>query len=96
MIGVIAAVFLFWSATNGVLLRIALQVADASVQEYDKLIEPETAQPTNPLKTGSSASLLAWDKLGRTGREFICSGPTRVSALFRAEVHSTLFASMTG
>jgi uncharacterized membrane protein len=28
------------------------------------------------LKTGSRASLLAWDELGRAGREFISSGPT--------------------
>jgi uncharacterized membrane protein len=31
----------------------------------------------DPLKTGSSASLLAWHELGRAGREFISSGPTR-------------------
>jgi uncharacterized membrane protein len=77
VIGVIAAVALFWSVINGVLFRVALRVADASFQEYDKLIEPETKPPTDPLKTGSSASLLAWDKLGRAGREFISSGPTR-------------------
>jgi uncharacterized membrane protein len=77
VIGVIAAVALFWSVTSGVLLQVALRVADASFREYDKLIEPRTAPPSDPLKTGSSASLLAWDKLGRQGREFISSGPTR-------------------
>src|SRR5262245_4141062 len=34
VIGVIAAVVLFWSVTSGVLLRVALRVADASFQEY--------------------------------------------------------------
>jgi uncharacterized membrane protein len=77
VIGVIAAVALFWSVINGVLFRIALHVADASYQEFDKLIEPETEQPTDPLKTGSNASLLAWKELGRAGREFISSGPAR-------------------
>jgi len=77
VIGVIAAVALFWSVISGVLLRAALRVADASFQEYDELIEPGTEPPAEPLKTGSSASLLAWDKLGRAGREFISSGPTR-------------------
>jgi uncharacterized membrane protein len=77
VIGVIAVVALFWSVINGVLFRAALRVADASFQEYDKLIEPEAELPTDPLKTGSSASLLAWDQLGRAGREFISSGPTR-------------------
>src|SRR5262245_44257180 len=77
VIGVVAAVALFWSVINGVLFRVALGVADASYQEFDKLIEPETKQPTDPLKAGSNASLLAWKELGRAGREFISSGPTR-------------------
>jgi uncharacterized membrane protein len=77
VIGVIAAVALFWSVISGVLFRVALRVADASFQEYDELIEPETEPPTDALKTGSSASLLAWNELGRAGREFISSGPTR-------------------
>jgi uncharacterized membrane protein len=83
VIGVIAAVALFWSVISGVLFRVALRVADASFQEYDELIEPETEPPTDALKTGSSASLLAWNELGRAGREFISSGPTRedISAL---------------
>ena len=77
VIGVIAAVALFWLVINGVLFRAALRGAEASFREYDSLIEAETERPTDPLKTGSSASLLAWDKLGRAGREFISSGPTR-------------------
>ncbi|MDI4231666.1 alpha/beta-hydrolase family protein [Bradyrhizobium sp. Arg237L] len=77
VIGVIAAVALFWSVINGVLFRAVLHVAEASFREYDAMIEPETPPPTDPLKTGSNASLLAWDKLGRAGREFISSGPTR-------------------
>jgi uncharacterized membrane protein len=76
-ISVIAAVVLFWSAINGILFRTALRVADASYQELDRLIEPESEQPTAPLKTGSSASLLSWKDLGRAGREFISSGPAR-------------------
>ncbi|WP_043159552.1 alpha/beta-hydrolase family protein [Bradyrhizobium sp. Ai1a-2] len=76
VIGVIAAVALFWSVINGVLFRTFLHVAESSFREYDAMIEPETRPPTDPLKTGSSASLLAWDKLGRQGREFISSGPT--------------------
>jgi uncharacterized membrane protein len=77
VIGVIAALALFWSAINGALFRVALRIADASYQQLDKLIEPESVRPTDPLKTGSSASLLAWQELGRAGREFISSGPTR-------------------
>src|SRR5262249_10903766 len=77
VIAVVAAVALFWLVISGVLFQLALRVADASFQEYDALIKPETEPPTDPLKTGSNASLLAWDELGRAGREFISSGPTR-------------------
>jgi uncharacterized membrane protein len=77
VIGVVAAVVLFWLIVNGVLFRVALRMADASYQQLDKLIEPETRPPAHPLKTGSGASLLAWHELGRAGREFISLGPTR-------------------
>ena len=77
VVGVIAAAALFWSVISGVFLRVALRVADASFQEYDELIKPGTEPPTDPLKTGSTASRLRWDELGRAGREFISSGPTR-------------------
>jgi uncharacterized membrane protein len=77
VIGVIATVALFWAVISGVLFRVALRVADASFQEYDKLIGPESEPPTDPLKTGSGASRLRWGELGRAGREFISSGPTR-------------------
>jgi len=77
VIGVVAAVVLFWLIVNGVLFRVALRMADASYQQLDKLIEPETRPPAHPLKTGSVASLLAWHELGRAGREFISLGPTR-------------------
>jgi uncharacterized membrane protein len=84
-IGVVAAIALFWSLINGALFRVALALADVSYQEFDKLIEPETVQPADPLKTGSNASLLGWRELGRAGREFISSGPTRedISAFLR-------------
>lgn len=77
ILGVVAAVTLFWSAIDGLLLRTPLRLAEASYHELDKLIEPETEPPTDPLKTGSRASLLTWHELGRAGREFISSGPTR-------------------
>ena len=77
VIGVVVAVALFWSVISGVLFRVSLPVVDLSFQAYDELVEPETKQPTDPLKTGSSASLLAWKELGRRGRQFISLGPTR-------------------
>ena len=77
VIGVAVTIVLFWSVISGVLFRAALHMADSSFQQFDALIEPETVQPTDPLKSGSSASLLEWDELGRAGREFVASGPSK-------------------
>ncbi|MEZ2131946.1 MULTISPECIES: alpha/beta hydrolase [unclassified Sinorhizobium] len=76
VVSIVAAVVLFWSIINGVLFRVALHSADSSFQALDELIDPETPRPTDPNKTGSDASLVRWDELGRRGREFIATGPT--------------------
>ncbi|MBI1620566.1 alpha/beta hydrolase [Aquamicrobium zhengzhouense] len=74
VVGVTATIILFWLLANDVLLRTAFRLADSSFREFDALIEPERPQPSDPMKTGSEASLVAWKLLGRTGREFIASG----------------------
>jgi len=79
LIGGIAATVLLWSLINGVLFHVVLRAMDASYREFDKLIEPESPQPTDALKAGSTASLLAWQELGRAGREFVASGPSRAN-----------------
>src|SRR6516162_223172 len=76
VLGVIIGVALFWLVINGIFFRVALHAADSSFREFDALFEPETTRPSPPSKTGSSASLIHWDDLGRAGREFISSGPT--------------------
>jgi uncharacterized membrane protein len=77
VIGSTIAVLLFWSIVDGVLFRYALRVADSSFQGLDALLEPTAQQPSDPTKTGSAASLVRWDELGRRGREFVATGPTR-------------------
>lgn len=76
VIGVALAVLLFWLLANDMVFRLALQAADSSFREFDALIEPERPQPTLALRTGSSASLVRWNDLGRAGREFVTSGPS--------------------
>jgi uncharacterized membrane protein len=75
VIGAAIALLLFWSLATNVVFAFALRVLDSSFQQFDALIEPTAPQPTSPLKTGSAASLLRWEELGRAGREFIASGP---------------------
>ena len=76
VIGAAIALLLFWSLATNVVFAVALRVVDSSFQQFDALIEPTAPQPTSPLKTGSPASLLNWEELGRAGREFIASGPS--------------------
>lgn len=77
VVGVFAAVFIFWLTISGGLFRLGLHLADSSYRQLDAVMEPEIRPPTDSLKTGSHASLLAWDTLGRAGREYIVSGPSR-------------------
>jgi uncharacterized membrane protein len=87
LLGGLLAVILFWSVAEGVIFRISLRVLDSSFQELDALVEDNLAKPTQPAKTGSTASLLSWEGLGRQGRRFVSSGPTgaEIGAFFEQE-----------
>ncbi|WP_036049375.1 alpha/beta-hydrolase family protein [Bradyrhizobium sp. Tv2a-2] len=74
--GLLLAALLFWSIANNFLIRTAFNALDSSFREFDALHEPERPQPIAPGKTGSTASLVRWDELGRAGREFVVSGPS--------------------
>lgn len=75
VVGFAVGIVLFWSLANGLLVRYVLHVADSSFAALDALFELDRERPTSPLKTGSAASLLAWEELGRTGRRFVSSSP---------------------
>ena len=76
VIGAGVALVLFWSVANGLIFRFAIHRLDASFQKADELIPPESVAPVVQTKTGSKASLIAWEKLGRRGRDFISTGPS--------------------
>ncbi len=76
VIGVGVAVTVFFLAIDGVIVRGFLHTTDRSFEALDALIEPDTAPPDDPMKTGSAASLVSWQDLGRMGRNFITSGPS--------------------
>lgn len=63
-----------WNIANGVIARGALNAADRSLQELDTLIDPELPVPTDPLRSGSAASLMPWWTLGAKGRAFVAGG----------------------
>lgn len=74
--GGILAVALFWSVGNGVLVQRAIRALDASFQQVDAMVERGLDPPADALRAGSAQSLVAWDELGRRGREFVATAPT--------------------
>jgi len=76
VLGVAILGVLLWTAVDGILFRTAIRMADTTFQEIDARIEPEVARPLEPSRTGSPASLLQWEGLGRAGRAYVANGPT--------------------
>jgi uncharacterized membrane protein len=77
--------WLFYSIGTGVVLRGAMTLLDRSFSRMDALLEEDSPQPSDPLKSGAPGSLLDWNGLGRAGREVVAAGPDRAK-----------IASMTG
>ena len=92
VIGIAVAVLLFVLIANGVLFRTFIEMSDRSFAALDALIEPEYAAPAEPSRTGSAASLVDWGDMGRAGREFVATGPTRedLSGYFGTEAAQPL------
>ncbi|MGI9434865.1 MAG: alpha/beta hydrolase [Geminicoccaceae bacterium] len=77
VVGAGLSLALFWLIIDGVGIRYGLQTVDASLRKVEALVDIDIEQPDDPLKTGSPDSLIAWESLGRNGRTFLSSGPTR-------------------
>lgn len=64
---------------NDVIARFALNAADAAFAQLDQIIDDGIEQPTDSAASGSAASLVPWDTIGRYGKHFVAAGPTRDS-----------------
>jgi uncharacterized membrane protein len=69
-----------WAILDGVVFQQMLRLADDTFERIDAGVEAETAAPTNPDWTGGAASLVAWEDLGRRGREFV-AGTTSAASI---------------
>jgi uncharacterized membrane protein len=78
VLGVIATGVLLVMLLNGVIIRSIVSGLDASFAARDSLIAPEVQPPTEVDRSGSPASLVRWNELGRMGRRYISTGPTAV------------------
>lgn len=68
------AVILFVVTRDGILDGVILGL-DESYEAAQGLFDQAPPPPSDPRKTGSSASLIDWAAIGKPGREFITSGP---------------------
>lgn len=62
---------------NQMIARQAVRMADAAFAQLDEFVEEGIEQPLDALHTGSEESLIDWDSIGRRGKDFIVTGPTR-------------------
>jgi uncharacterized membrane protein len=61
---------------NGLLVRVLLDAANAAFRSADNGNKPGVVRTHDPLRSGSDASLVTWDSLGKEGRAFVVGGPT--------------------
>ena len=61
---------------SGVLVDGILALTDRIFAVRDATTSDTAVQPTSPLRSGGPGSLVAWDSLGRQGRNFVGPGPT--------------------
>ena len=75
-LAVVAVTVLLLFLLNGVLFRGLVEAANSSFSLRDAGTEQGAVRPTAPERSGSPASLIAWDTLGLQGRNFAGTGPT--------------------
>lgn len=69
---------LLYGAIDGILFRYIGESVNQTFSLADIGTDPGASQPRTPARSGSSQSLISWDSLGRTGRNFVSAGPTQV------------------
>lgn len=62
---------------NGVLLQLFLSSANSFYAAINDRTDPGVTQPASMLRSGSEASYVDWDTLGRHGRNFVAGGPSQ-------------------
>lgn len=75
--GLLLTLVLFWAVIDGIAFRFALRTINNASRLADLVIPPDLAPPTDPATSGSAASLIAWEDLGRWGRRYVATAPGR-------------------
>ena len=74
-LGLVLLVAVGVTLATGVLWDGMIKTADSAFSVQDTLTPDGVTRPTTDLRSGTPASLVAWDDLGREGRVFVGRGP---------------------
>jgi uncharacterized membrane protein len=74
--GVLVVIAGTWLVVSGVLLDGLISVADRAFAVRNGLTPEGIEQPTSNVRSGTEASLVPWETLGRRGRMFVAGGPS--------------------
>ena len=77
VLGLVAVVLVLYWLAAGILFKVLVTTADNLYAGTNATTPSGVRPPTAPQRSGSPASLAAWDTLGRQGRGFVGSGPRR-------------------
>ena len=76
VLSAVAVGFILLTVANRIIAKQALHVADAVFLKIDAVVDEGIEPPADSRASGSNASLIAWDSIGRQGKDFIVAGPT--------------------
>src|SRR5690625_1891922 len=76
-VSLILVTVLLYSAIDGILFSYIGESVNQTFSLADIGTDPDAEQPAHAERSGSPASLVSWDSLGRTGRNFVAPGPPR-------------------
>jgi uncharacterized membrane protein len=79
-VSAVVVVFLLVALTiallNGVVVKFAMRTLNNTFETVNNEMNPDTAAPKTPLRSGGPQSLVSWESLGHQGRIFVEGGPT--------------------
>ncbi|WP_442791324.1 alpha/beta hydrolase [Mycobacterium sp. Aquia_216] len=72
---VVLLVVLTITLLNGVVVKFTMRTLNNTFASVNNEMNPDSTQPTTPLRSGGPQSLVSWESLGHQGRIFIKGGP---------------------
>jgi uncharacterized membrane protein len=75
--GFVVVTLISYTAFDQLMIDHLYTTADRSAAITDSGTGRGVVRPASPLRSGSPRSLIAWDSLGRQGRNFVAGAPTR-------------------